>query len=206
MRKRLAVSVTISVILVTFLIVGGPVIAAPSDPHLNRGSEINAGQCQEGTLVINVTYRIVSIDSAVGGFYWAYDYINRHVQVWQTDENAFCAVVQDTGAFVTDGGLSPGGYGNTIAAGTRGTIQGGCRLAIAGSLRSSPAYRTKGNIGTFDYNCDIGTGSCGAKFDWIAAYFDPGTAGYEWWGWIYRAGRNGTWVNSQDGNEGDITD
>jgi hypothetical protein len=43
--------------------------------------------------------------------------------------------------------------------------------------------------------------------DWEPIYLNPGwKATYEWWGFIYHGGSNGTWVNSGDGNSGDITD
>ena len=28
----------------------------------------------------------------------------------------------------------------------------------------------------------------------------------QWWGWIYHGGHNGAWVNSIEGNQGDIVD
>ncbi len=207
MKRLSGVLATMAALLVGLLILGGQAVAAPTDLPVSWGSQVNPGQCQEGTLVINVTYKILrSMDSGVRGNWWAYDYLTRHLQVWQTGDETFCAVVQDTGHFVTVAGFSPGG-GDTIAAGLEGTIQGGSRFAITGALRSSSPYRTRGNIGTFDYDCDPDTGTCNSVFRWMDAYFEAGyTYSYEWWGWTYHAGRNGTWVNSQDGNEGDISD
>ena len=34
------------------------------------------------------------------------------------------------------------------------------------------------------------------------------TSGFDvgaWWGWVYHAGSNGSWVNAVSGNSGDIT-
>jgi hypothetical protein len=42
---------------------------------------------------------------------------------------------------------------------------------------------------------------------WRSDYF-TGVSGFafdEWWGWVYHAGNNGSWVNAIDGNEGNIT-
>ena len=69
--------------------------------------------------------------------------------------------------------------------------------------------RTKGNIGTLDQECDAtqANGGCnGAGFTaWLNEYF-TGVAGfsYDWWGWVYHAGDNGSWVNAESGNEGNI--
>ena len=42
-------------------------------------------------------------------------------------------------------------------------------------------------------------------WNWVGQYFESGyNFTYEWWGWIYHAGKHGTWVNSIDGNSGDI--
>jgi hypothetical protein len=36
-------------------------------------------------------------------------------------------------------------------------------------------------------------------------YFEPGYGfSFDFWGWIYRAGRDGTWVNASTGSSGDI--
>jgi hypothetical protein len=189
-----------------FMFLGGQAIAAPS-LHLNWGSELNVGKCPEGDLVINVIQQITNdIDSGEGGNYWAYDAFNRRIQVWDVDNGDFCAEVQYSGSFTTAAGLSPGNT-DTIAAGIEGTFQGGYRATINGSLASDPPYRTKGNIGKFDYDCDHLTGNCTSYVNWVAAYFEDGYSfNYEWWGWVYHGGKNGTWVNSSDGNEGDITD
>lgn len=207
MRKLTIGLATMIALLVGLLMLGGQAMAAPDNVTLNWGSNINAGQCEQGTLVINITYKIVKdIDSAVGGFYWAYDNMNRHIQVWQTGDNTFCAVVQDAGPFITAGGKSPGGSGNTIAPGTKGTIQGGYMMTITGTLNPSPLYPSRGNIGAFNYDGDVETGDTPGYFNWLGGYFDSFSYDMPWWGWVYHAGRHGMWVNSSDGNEGDITD
>ena len=207
--KKLVV-LTIATALLGILILGRQAMAAPSAPHLNWGSETNPGQCSEGKLVINITHKVTNdIDSAVGGGFWATNNYNRHIQVWQVSPNTFCAIAQYHGSFITDDGPSPQGT-DIIAAGIKGTLEGGYRATIVGTLDSNPAYRTKGNIGTFDYGCDVETDtrdSCTGVFNWVETYFMPGSSfNYEWWGWIYHGGSNGTWVNASSGNQGDITD
>jgi hypothetical protein len=204
--KKSALLATV-VALVMLSTLAGSALAAPGGPpHLDWGSEVNPGQCPPGPLVINVTLKVANdIDSGVGGNYWATDAYNRHIQVWQVAANTFCAIVQYEGSFVTVDGASPGNTG-TVAAGATGSFEGGYRAIITGSLNPDPAYRTRGNIGKFDYGCDPGTGNCSSAFSWPSAYFNAGYGfAYEWWGWIYHGGKNGTWVNAIDGNAGDIT-
>ncbi|HHT9125117.1 MAG TPA: hypothetical protein ACFYD6_04780 [Candidatus Brocadiia bacterium] len=207
--KRLSVLSTM-VILLGLLVFGGWAIAAPSVPHLNWGSEVNPGQCSDGQLVINVTHKVTNdADSSVTGKYWAYDNYKRLIQVWQVGTDTFCAVIRYQGAFTTVATNSPENTdGDGIAAGIKGTFEGGYRATITGTLDPSPSYRTRGNIGTFDYgwdgNPDNGPSS---PFSWVSTYFTSvDSFTYEWWGWVYHGGSNGTWVNSVDGNQGDITD
>ncbi len=176
---------------------------------LNWGQQVNAAQCDRtGRPVINVTHEVTNdIDSGLGGW-WAYDNYNRHIQVWQVGADTFCALVSYDGSFVTDDGPSPGNT-DTIAAGITGSMAGGYRATITGTL--NPTLRTRGFIGAFNYGCDVdalnGRDSCTGLFNWLDAYFSAGwTFTYEWWGWIYTTENNGTWINSIDGNQGDITD
>jgi len=189
-----------------------------------------------GTLVINVTHHVVNdIDSAVGGGFWAVDEYNRHIQVWflGTDGNGgieaeafgatttangvdvYCAVVKYQGSFVTDDGPSPGGSDQFIAAGIEGTFEGGYRAVITGPLKSNPTFRSRGFIGSFNYGCNVETdpgnrSTCTGLFNWLSEYFDTADSNFnytlQWWGWIYKTGRYGTWVNASTGNQGDITD
>ncbi len=186
-----------------------PVLASPPE-RINSGTQLNAGECDPsaGTLVINVVQRITGdIDSGEGGNYWATDEYSRHIQVWQVGPTTFCAVVKYTGSFSTVEGASPGNTG-TLSADVTGTMEGGYRAVITGTLKSSPIapWKTKGNVGSFDYACDPQTGGCTGRVTWTDKYFEAGYAfGYSWWGWNYHAGNNGSWVNSSDGNSGDIT-
>jgi len=165
------------------------------------GPQTSAAACDGGKLVINVTHKVVNdADSGVGGNSWATDNYQRHIQVWQAADGTFCATVDYQGQFVTNAGLSPSGDG-TVTAGLKGTFNGGYSTThFTGTLNPTPLYATRGNIGTFDY-------ALGANvWSWTSTYFSS-TAGFDlaWWGWQYRAGSHGTWINSMDGNSGDIT-
>lgn len=203
--KRFAFLIAVA-LLIGLLVPEGRALASPPVPHLNWGSQLNASQCPGGQLVINVVQDVVNdADSGVAGNAWAFDHYTRQIQVWQVSSDTFCALVQYEGGFVTKAGPSPAGTG-TIAAGIAGTLQGGYRSTVfTGTLNSTPAYPTGGNIGTFDYKCDASF-NCPGRVDWVSAYFGS-SSGFDlaWWGWIYHGGNNSTWVNASTGNQGDIT-
>lgn len=161
----------------------------------------SSSHCPRGKLVINVTHKVVNdVDSGVAGNNWAVDNYNRHIQVWQVEPDMFCVVVSYEGSFVTLAGRSPGDT-DDIAAGITGTFQGGyVSTVFNGTLNPSPVYRTHGNIGTFDY--DYGN----SNWSWTSAYFSSNSFNFASWGWTYHGGKNGTWINSSEGNQGDITD
>lgn len=156
-----------------------------------------------GTLVANITLKVQnSMDSGVGGNYWAFDNYNRLIKIYQTGDSTFTAVVQDVGKFTTVQGTSPAGT-STVAGGITGALKGGYTMTITGTF--DPQYATFGNIGKFDYQCDPGAGTCSNAFNWLNAYFDTGyTYSYDSWGWTYHTGRYGSWTNSSGGNSGDI--
>ena len=88
-----------------------------------------------------------------------------------------------------------------------GTFQGGYISNFSAILSPNPTARTRGSIGTFDYMCDV-FDNCPGRVDWTTLYFNNGAAAplsLDWWGWIYHAGNNGSWVNAITGNSGDIT-
>ncbi len=207
MRRVSAVRTMAAVSLLAVLIFGVQAIAAPGFQPLNWGANVNPGECEQGRLVINVTYGLSTVDSGLGGNWWADDYPNRHLQVWYTgvDEagnDTYCALIQDTGQFVTRDGTSPGGAG-TVSGGIRGTYQGGARMIITGVLNPSPTYPTRGHMGPFEYLVD---GDIVSAYYWMNEYFTTWSAQYAWWGYTYSTPRNGRWVNSIDGTYGDIAD
>lgn len=201
--RKLAAAIAVAVSL-SLILVGGA-LAAPEKPSLNWGSEVNAAQCPAGKLVINVTFKVINdADSGMAGNYWAFDNYNKQIQVWDTGAGNFCAAVRYTGKFTTVEGPSPGTTG-TVAAGITGAFEGGYQATFTGVLLATPAKQTKGNIGQFDYGWDGTQAGAITTFDWLGTYFTS-TSGFAqpWWGWIYHAGKNGTWVNASAGPSGDI--
>jgi len=179
---------------------------APPKPTLDFGPQLAASACGPGTLVVNVEQKVRNdADSGVAGNAWAFDDYERHIKVWQTGSSpdTFCATVSYEGKFTTNAGASPGNTG-TVEAGVRGRFEGGYRTTqFTGTF--SPTEPTHGNLGVFDYRCDISF-NCPGYVPWTTFYFTS-TSGFDlaWWGWIYHAGKNGTWVNAISGNAGDIT-
>lgn len=224
MKKQLILAAI--AIVASFLFMSGQAIAAPKGTvHLNWGQYLNSGDtaCPSGKLLINVTRKVInSLDSGTGlsdngNEWWATSEFNQHIKVFET-ENGFCATVTYKGKFESVGGDSPGcnleGIKNCgedegrLEAGVTGTFQGGYTRNLTGEF--NPTLRTRGNLGTVDPKCDAVTGSCdfSPSRAWIDDYFDGGSWGaYLWWGWVYHAGKNGSWVNAQDppGNQGNIT-
>ncbi|MBT5775549.1 MAG: hypothetical protein HOH95_14375 [Dehalococcoidia bacterium] len=192
-------------------LVGATTQSANADAPLtlNWGSELNAAQCDGGDLVVNVTHGVVNdLDSGLGGW-WASDSYQRRIQISDMGDGTFCALVQYHGTFTTLAGPSPGNT-DVIEAGITGILSGGYRQIITGTLDLDPDFRTRGNLGTFDYECDAEAGpsyntACTGLFRWQSEYFDPApTRSTEWWGYSYHTGNNGTWINSVAGSEGDI--
>ncbi len=178
--------------------------AAPGFP---RGQELSAARCDStGAPVINVVQKVVGdVDSGEAGNYWAFDSFARHIQVWDQGGGAYCAIVQYDGKFDAQAGETSPGAGDVLDGDEDGTFHGGYRAIITGDLLDSPTWKTRGSVGTFDYGCDL-AGNCPGYVSWIDQYFEPGSGfDYEWWGWTYRAGKHGTWINSADGNSGDIS-
>lgn len=189
---------------VVFAFMVGIAYAAPPEP-LNWGSQIS-GQCSmDGELVVNVVMKVTnSIDSGEGGNYWATENYNRTIQVWSQEDGSYCARVMYLGKFSgVAGQTSPGNVGPMTGA-ERGSFEGGYWATIHGSLKSTPDWATNGFVGTFDYHCDAVAGTCTTPVNWFAAYFDSYTYDLNWWGWTYHGGKYGSWVNSVDGNSGDI--
>ena len=148
--------------------------------------------------------------------YWAYiDYILQ-VQVIETADNTFCARVKTQGSFESIGGDGPGCVSESncgdpagrLESGVVGTLQGGYTGTFEGTF-TPDGQKTKGSIGTFDHNCDAAAGTCDSAgvTRWRSLYFTEVAASniFAWWGWVYHAGDNGSWVNSGDGNSGNIT-
>ncbi len=174
-------------------------------PQFGWSQQVGPKECdQTGAPVINVTQKIVhTVDSGEAGNNWAYDDLNRQIQVWQQSDNTYCALIDNQGKFDSQPGQASPGNTGTLTGKEDGTFKGGYRAVIVGSLKASPAYKTHGSIGTFDFQCDL-SGNCPGYVNWVDSYFSPGYQfSYQWWGWQYQY-KNKVWTNSSDGNTGDI--
>ncbi len=184
--------------------------AAAPGPRLDR-QDISARQCTNGQharQVVDVLYTLRNdADSGFGGNYWANDTMLRHLRIWSLADGSYCVQVADAGVFVTYAGTSPSGT-STVSAGVRGIVTGGYVTSdVVGTF--APTLATHGYVGTYDLQCDP-SGNCpGPSISW-ASYFSSVTSSHAFaqWGWIYRAGRHGTWLNQDDvaaAASGDIT-
>ncbi len=195
------VAVALALVLST-LALSSSAYAATFDP----GPQLAASACGvDRTPYINVVEGVRNDDDS--GFNsatsWATDNYMRTIQVWQVAPGTYCAVVKYVGSFVTRAGTSPMGTG-TVTAGIRGVMRGGYRsTAFAAVPRSDPAWAAHGFIGVVDYRCD-GSYDCPGRVSWLDQYFSSNTFDFAWWGWEYRAGSHGTWINAMDGSSGDI--
>ncbi len=170
-------------------------------------------QCAQGTLVVNVNYTLTNdFNSGVAGNAWANDTINRHLQIRQvgsgtpTPTTQYCAMIDDTGSFVTFAGLSPSGN-STVSAGINGRINGGYDTTLfTGTLNPSPAYKPcAATWGTFDLQCTDAYNCPGAHPSFLSYFNGSPSWDYANWGWAYHTAKNGTWINADSGNSGDIT-
>ena len=198
-------------VLASLLAAGALVASVSASPGLKLDKQdIGDKQCKtdHAKQVVDVHYTLVNdYDSGFAGNQWANDTIDRHLRIWQQSDGSFCAQIEDHGKFVTFAGASPSGA-TTVPAGVKGDLEGGYITSnIAGAF--APSYATHGNLGTFDLQCNA-AGICpGARPSW-ASYFSGSVTADEFsqWGWIYHAGKNGTWLNQDDvapTGSGDIT-
>lgn len=173
-----------------------------------------------GPPVIDVTQDVTNdLDSGVEAW-WAYlnDY-QRSIAGWQIEEDPlFAVIVQYDGTFTSVAGPSPNGTGE-VGEGVTGTMQGGYVAFVYGEWLEDPAWPETGYVGLYDYGAtwtdldedgvfDYGEESFSdERISWLLQYLEEGYEfEYIWWGWRYdpRCPSNGYWINSQDGNEGDI--
>lgn len=192
--KRIAIALALATGLAAFLVAG----TATAD---NNGPSACGGK-----QIVNVVYKMVNdYDSNTHGGAWANDSITRHLKVFDLGDGTYCATVNDTGSFVTMAADSPNGTG-TVPDGITGQINGGyVTNAFAATLSGSPAYKTHGNLGTFDLMCASAYDCPGARPSFLS-YFDGSPSwGFADWGWTYHTAKNGAWVNAASGNSGDIT-
>lgn len=197
--------------LLAFLLAGIIFLSFPSHTkaspsRLNWGEEININKCiRAGNPLVEISQYITNdVDSGLAGNYWAFDDLNRQIQVWRTDiPNKYCAEVTYEGKFDSQSGtLSPGAT-SVLNGKEDGVFQGGYNATIMGNILGNPSWRNKGFVGLIDYACDL-AGYCPGYIDWVSQYFSPGYHfSFDWWGWVYQ-NKDNIWVNSSDGNSGDI--
>jgi hypothetical protein len=223
---RLAVLIA----LTALTLIGSPLVAA-AGPSLNWGSHVNPARCPTDQgyryLEINVTRKVEGADAFTCyqrvpgaalelGTNWATREFNQHIQVWKVGvivdppdpptvgAERFCALVRYQGSFTTLEGPSPNpspspAGSHVISDGIDGSFEGGYLLVFNADELASPAFPSRGHIGTVAGPVDL--------YDWLSFYFtNPGLDDLQWWGWVHHGGHNGAWVNSIDGNEGDIVD
>jgi len=177
-----------------------------SAPELDFGAQFAAQSCNgTGAPVVDVSEKIRNdADTGAAGNYWGLDTSGRTIEMWKTADGDYCALVRYGGSFTAFAGQrSPGGTG-TLTGSETGSVEGGYKIIITGTPLADPAWKTSGDIGTVDYQCDA-QGHCPGSVNWLDRYFSPGyTFEQPWWVWIYRANGGKTWINAITGNQGDI--
>jgi hypothetical protein len=186
-------------------LIAAPAFASPGHPPKLNKHQLQPRTCGTGRLLINVEQKVVNdVDSGTQGAFWAFDDYRRSIKVWRLGTNNYCTIVHYAGEFRTIAGRSPGASG-TVADGITGHFEGGYRMDFNGTLLSHPSVKTHGSIGSFDYRC-TSTGNCPGSVYWVTLFFSNVTGDdFDWWGWLYKAGKNGTWLNAIEGAKGDIT-
>jgi len=197
---------TLAIMTGLLMMLAGQAWAGPAGDAVGT-SPANPGLCggNPGSLLVNVVQQVSGdLDAGAANNTWASDAYSRSLQVWQAGPNTYCVDVRYLGSFSTLSGQSPQGT-SAISAGIAGTFKGGYRGTVIGTLNSGPSKATRGSIGQIDYGCASG-GTCSNRVSWLTYYFSPGYAlSYDFWGWVYEAGANGSWVHASSGNKGDIT-
>ncbi len=203
--------------VVTILVAAVSALAFASTALADHGRHHDHGRpnhgCGNGTLVVNVSYSVKNdLDTGVPignvQYDWAVDAYARHVLVFQTGANTFCATTTSRGTFTTLAGHRPGGTG-MIPAGITGTFNGGYVTApFQGTLLTTPLSPRTGDLGTKDFACvasadhNDATKACPGTFDWFSQYFTADSGG-DWqlarYAFIYHARGHGTWTDILSG-------
>lgn len=187
------------------LTLAGPA-SAGKPCKLNWRKKLSSNIPDGGQLVVNVEQEVVNdVDSGNNG-HWAYDDYRRHIQMWEVDAGEHVAVVQYNGHFdAIEGKTEPGeGYDGTLDGDEEGVMLGGYAASLAGSFLDDPNWPTRGFVGTTDYEGEP-DGDIPGYISWQDQYLDDPGFSYQWWGWIYRGGKYGTWVNAANKDCGNIS-
>jgi hypothetical protein len=193
---------TITIALLTVALLVGFTTPAAASFGGDLATNLSPAQCG-GTLVISAFEGVRNDADSGFASYWAFDNYVRNINVWRGADGTYCAIVGYAGTFTSVAGPSPMGTG-TVAAGVRGVMYGGYRTTrFTATPLATPLWPTRGYVGTVDYQCDL-SGNCPGRIDWASQYFAGADFGLAWWGWEYRAGTHGTWINAIGGSSGDI--
>lgn len=190
--RRLVVGII--AILALSLVTAAVVSASPNLKLDKKALGSKACKADGSKMVVNVHYTLTNdYDSGFAGNAWANDTIDRQLRIWQLPAGTFCVQVADEGKFVTFAGPSPSGL-STVAAGVKGKLEGGYVSTIF-SGTFTPTLPVRGNLGSFDLQCDASFNCPGAHPSFVS--YIAGSSGFDLtqWGWIYKAGHNGTWLN-----------
>ena len=170
--------------------------------------------CSNTTPVIDVALRgINSPDAATIATtgpeapYWASDNWTERLRVWHREDGTFCAIALYDGTFTTLGGTSPNRTGK-VNPGITGSIRGGRRFTFTGDWR--PSRQTTGNLGVISSGCTIATNrlsfTCQTQLKWESFFFASWSHSAGLYDeWLYSSSGHGTWLQTTDGNRGDIT-
>jgi hypothetical protein len=203
LQKRILYAVI--VFMLTVATVSLPSVLA-DDAHSGAGSQLNPASCgSTQKSIINVSQKVVNDpDSGTKGNVWAYDNFTRHIQIWETASNTFCAIAWYEGRFIAQKGqTSPGGTA-ILADNATGEFEAGFRTTIIGTLLASPSAPTKGFIGKTDCERPTSSSCTGYVQSWTTLYFSSVTTfTLNSWGWTHH-NDCGTWVNAITGTNGDI--
>lgn len=174
---------------------------------LDWGRELNAGRCDaDGAPVVDVVREVTNGLDTGTCRPWAEDTFRQHIQVWETAGGSFCAVVTYVGAFDAFEGAPSPERCEPLSGEEEGPFEGGLRLSFDGEFAPG-GTAPRGSLGTVDQGCSRTTASCdfASATGWIDDYFDDvENLSVSWWGFVYRGGECGTWVNAVDGNCGDV--
>jgi hypothetical protein len=161
-----------------------------------------------GKPIIDISWHIQNEADEGSNSFWAFDYYTRDVKVWEIStpvnggSGTYCATVHIKGKFYAvpgqlGPGSSPGGAKINTAADEpiNGSISGGRRLTIVGTLLPTPVWPTHGDVGTTNAQCDIQGNCTGNPDNWLIRYFTDGMSGSSaWYGFKFDGGSHGTWI------------
>ena len=190
---RTSVALAIAVVSIASALSAAPTLAVAKP-----------GCSEQKTLVVDATQGIANVDDiGVAGNVWALDTVLERIRIWQVGTNSFCVRRDDVGSFTSFAGLSPAGTG-TVSGGVTGSLVGTSYLSISGIF--SPSVPTTGHIGDIDAGCDQQGQCTSTAYRVTNRYFARvNTVKFGWFSATYGGGSHGTFIQSTDGNVGDIT-